>query len=79
MRADPDDGVLPIGDPVGVTLAHLLLLALALLTLAVGLVVGSTLAWAPLAVVALAWAVWAAADRLIRDVTAHPVQRPPAH
>jgi hypothetical protein len=78
VRWDPDDDVLPVGEAVGVNLAHRLLLALASLTLAVGLVADSALGWAPFAVLALVWAAWAGADRLIRDVTAHPVRRPPA-
>jgi hypothetical protein len=63
---------------VGVTPAHRLLLALAALALLLVVVVGTTLAWAAFATVVATWVVWAAADRLIRGVTAHPVQRPPA-
>lgn len=78
LRRGPDDAVLTIGDAVCVTFPHRVLLALALVALTVGLLAGGTIAWAPLAAILVVWAIWAGADRLIRDVTAHTVQRPPA-
>jgi hypothetical protein len=63
---------MPQSKKLNVTARRTQLFALLVASLALGLFIGGVLAWLPLAAIVLAWAVWRAGDRQIREVLSDP-------